>query len=50
MHPTKGARIRKYILVPLLTGIDKMEKENSGRKIGSCTVKVFIIEEVDKGE
>jgi hypothetical protein len=27
-----------------------MEKENSCRKVGSCTVKVFIIEEVDKGE
>jgi hypothetical protein len=36
--------------VPLLPEIDKMEKENSGKKVGSCAVKVFIIEEVDKGE
>jgi hypothetical protein len=27
-----------------------MGKESSGKKVGSCTVKVFIIEEVDKGE
>jgi hypothetical protein len=27
-----------------------MEKENSCKKVGSCTVKVFVTEEVDKGE
>jgi hypothetical protein len=27
-----------------------MEKDNSCKKVGSCTVKVFIIEEVDNGE
>jgi len=27
-----------------------MEKENSCKKVGSCKVKAFIIEEVDKGE
>ena len=27
-----------------------MEKENSCKKVGSFTVKVFINEEVDKGE
>jgi len=36
--------------VPLLSGIYQMEKKSSGKKVGSCTVKVFIIEEVDKGE
>jgi hypothetical protein len=49
MQPTKSARIRRYILEPLLTGIYKMEKESSCKKVGSSTVKVFIIEEVDKG-
>jgi hypothetical protein len=37
-------------LGPLLPGIYNMEKENSCKKVGSFTVKVFIIEEVDKRE